>query len=377
MSFMPTNQTGQTDLETLRRRLALAETIGATNRQGNTPIGTALYGLAQVLSARNANKLAGEVAGAEQAQRADSYAKLGSIMEALNEARQSGQPIPPGLMEQAGQIADPQIAGLAAALYGRAMEPAQAMERKTYTDPTGIVRYRDDGSPLPGQEGYDDSVLVTPQERLEVRQQGVAARQRANELDAERNAITREQEERQRNKLSSTAEKALDQATAAAIEAGQSRFELEALANDYDALDPASGLSARWQESLKSITGSEDAVSVMRTRYAKLRNSEAVKNLPPGVASDRDIALALEGFLPATANPKEVASFLRGLAKMSAFDEAFNVYKARYIDEKSGIRGLLDAWRGSDELADLRAGMTAKSGKETVLVNDVEVEIVE
>ncbi len=371
------NATGQTPLIELQRRLALAQQMARNPGESATPAGAALRGLAQILAARNAGKLTAEVEQTEQAQRADSYAKLGAIMDAMNAARQSGQPIPAGLLEQAGQIPDPQIAGLAATLYGRAMEPTQAMDRKFYTDPTGIKRYVDDGSILPGQEGYGDDVLVTPQERLEVERTNANERARANEIARERIGLDRQESERQGRKLSAASEKAMIEAQDAAMAAGRSVYELQAIANDYETLDPAAGMSARWQESIKKVAGTEDAVSVLRARYSTVRNSEAIKNLPPGVATDKDIQLALEGFLPATANPKQVASFLRGLSKMAAVDEAFQSYKARYIDDNNGARGLLDAWKGSDELKQLKSGMTTKAGKETIVVNDVEVEIVE
>jgi len=76
-----------------------------------------------------------------------------------------------------------------------------------------------------------------------------------------------------------------------------------------------------------------------------VRNSQVVKNLPPGVASDRDIQIAMEGYPTDTTNPETMAAFLRGMAKLERYNEDFNDFAAGYVDKNNGTRGMVDAWK--------------------------------
>ena len=169
--------------------------------------------------------------------------------------------------------------------------------------------------------------------------------------------VAEDKEQRQSTKLSSASEKALLEATDRAANAGRLRFEMEELARDFEANgdEIIAGVGGDAREAFNRVFGSQDGITQLRTRYTALRNSQAVKNLPPGVASDRDIALALEGFLPPSANATAMASFLRGMAKMNLYDEVYNEFAANYIDQNSGARGLLNAWKQSPELAQLQS----------------------
>lgn len=132
--------------------------------------------------------------------------------------------------------------------------------------------------------------------------------------------------------------------------ASQSRLNAEKyslMAEDFEKLDPTSGLAGQAFEFMKQATGSEDAVSELRKEYAKLRASQTVKNLPPGAASDKDIELALSGFPKATSNPEYMASFLRGLEKMQRLEATYNEFKANYLSENGTERGMLEAWKRS------------------------------
>lgn len=339
--------TGQTSLPDLRRRMELAQFMATQPRQSNTPVGGGLMALAQALNARKATKLGAEVEDAEKKQRTGDYALLGEMLD--NGAIDT---------KRLGEFQNEQVAQLALALATRQAAPEDI---KTYKDPMGITRYLtgpNQGQPAPGQEEYGDDVLVSPQERFDLDKRNSDMRAEGNQIDREQMMLQREEGERIASKLNSTDAKALDDAIAKAQAAGQAIFEMQAIASDYEALAPASGAIANWQEAYKSITGQQDSVTTLRTRYAGLRASEVVKNLPPGAASDKDIELALSGFLPPNAQPDQVASFLRGMAKLSAFDEGYNTFKARYIDENNGQRGLIDAWKKSDDLKALREGMT-------------------
>lgn len=85
------------------------------------------------------------------------------------------------------------------------------------------------------------------------------------------------------------------------------------------------------REAWKGAFGSQDPISGLRSEYNQLVNAQAVKNLPPGPASDKDIALAKQGFPPANASGEYLQSFLRGMAKMQNAVAAAADRKANWI----------------------------------------------
>lgn len=148
--------------------------------------------------------------------------------------------------------------------------------------------------------------------------------------------------------LSVHMQKRLSAANDAAIEASSNAIEFEELATQIASSNIRGGLfGATWTEKAKELTGNQDAVSALRKRYFAIRSSAAVKNLPPGVASDKDIEMALMGFPSEKANKEEISSFLRGLAKLERAADQYNTFTANYISTTGGEKGMLSAWRDS------------------------------
>jgi hypothetical protein len=54
--------------------------------------------------------------------------------------------------------------------------------------------------------------------------------------------------------------------------------------------------------------------------------------LPPGAASDKDVALAMAGFPPDTADAATMASFLRGMSKLSTYTAVTENAKAEWVN---------------------------------------------
>jgi len=109
---------------------------------------------------------------------------------------------------------------------------------------------------------------------------------------------------------------AMNKAASDAVAAQAQADGADALAARLQASGARGGLGSAWGETIKSITGSQDEVSLIRAQYQQLINSSIINNLPPGVASDRDIMLFSKGFPSSTAPADYVASFLRGMAKV-------------------------------------------------------------
>lgn len=155
---------------------------------------------------------------------------------------------------------------------------------------------------------------------------------------------------REGRELSAYNQKALDEATTTAIKSGGNVGKFTTLANELDAANIQGGKGTRVSEYMKNITGNQDEITNLRRGFFAIRSSQAVNNLPPGVASDKDIELALKGFPGDDASGDYMASFLRGMAKMEKFNEQFNTYKADFIAQHGSMRtskgkNMLSGWK--------------------------------
>ena len=137
--------------------------------------------------------------------------------------------------------------------------------------------------------------------------------------------------------LDATASKIVNDAAVASAGAEQSAGRMEDLADQLSKLRGFSGAAASANEWLKQATGNQDFASQLRTEYTRLRNSQAIKSLPPGVATDKDIELALKGIPPENANPATIASFLRGMAKMSRLEAVAESAKADWVSSNGSL----------------------------------------
>jgi len=103
-----------------------------------------------------------------------------------------------------------------------------------------------------------------------------------------------------------------------------------------------SGFRSQVQESIKGFLGEQDLVTLLRTEAQALRIGTAVANLPPGPASDKDVALVLSGTLDANADPKTLAEYARGIAKLAQMESRFHSDQAAWINKYRDVGGYLD-----------------------------------
>lgn len=157
--------------------------------------------------------------------------------------------------------------------------------------------------------------------------------------------LRQQSEQRQQQKLSATLEKALLTAQDESVNASRSSTEFDILADQVSELDLSGGLRASTTETFKQLLGTQDDVTELRRRFNKVRLSEGLKNLPPGPATDRDVKEAFKGVPPENAPASQIASFLRGAAKMARFDSAYNQFKSDYISENSTTKNINREWR--------------------------------
>lgn len=109
------------------------------------------------------------------------------------------------------------------------------------------------------------------------------------------------------------------------------------LATKIEQAAGTAGIAAKLSENWKSISGNQDIVTQLRNEYTRLRNSAAIRALPPGVATDKDIELALKGIPPETANAATQASFLRGMAKMQQYEAATESAKSEWVNSTGNL----------------------------------------
>ena len=109
------------------------------------------------------------------------------------------------------------------------------------------------------------------------------------------------------------------------------------LATKIEQAGGVSGFMAKASETYKSTFGNQNFVTQLRNEFTRLRNSAAIKALPPGVATDKDIELALKGIPPETANAATQASFLRGMAKMQQYEAATESAKSEWVNANNNL----------------------------------------
>ena len=101
----------------------------------------------------------------------------------------------------------------------------------------------------------------------------------------------------------------------------------------------ASGLASTAKEAFKEVFGTQDYESELRTEAQRLRTSNAVKNLPTGPASDKDIRLVLSGEPPANASPAYLAEYARGIQKLAQYEADYYTASASWLDRYGDNRG--------------------------------------
>ena len=97
------------------------------------------------------------------------------------------------------------------------------------------------------------------------------------------------------------------------------------------------GLATSFNEGLKGALGIQGNQTALRQEYQRIVNSQAISNLPPGAASDKDIMIARQGFPKMSADGEYLASFLRGMAKIQRLSANADSAKADWISENGNV----------------------------------------
>jgi len=80
-------------------------------------------------------------------------------------------------------------------------------------------------------------------------------------------------------------------------------------------------------------------ISMLRTEYQKMANSEVMKSLPPGTASDADRKFAQEGVMAKNATPEQFRKGVEAMARLSEYASKYNEAKLAWVSQNNGSAG--------------------------------------
>lgn len=154
--------------------------------------------------------------------------------------------------------------------------------------------------------------------------------------------------------LSSYAEKQLDLASTEAAQANADSGRYLTLAEKIRNSKMNGGIQSSWGEFIKEQTGNQDEITALRKQVMQIVNSEAIKGLPPGPATDRDIELVRSPFPTEKASPEYVANWLEAISRLNQKRAEFSEFKADFISKNGTFRGkdrgsLVKAWKESQK----------------------------
>jgi len=128
----------------------------------------------------------------------------------------------------------------------------------------------------------------------------------------------------------------IDKAVVASRIANVSANKAVNLAIRYNSIDPAGGFFGSVYGTFKNFVGGEDEVSRLKTDAEKLINEGIVASLPPGPASDKDIAIMSKGFPNSNWNATEITEWLQAYARMKRVESKYQNEYARWLSDNNG-----------------------------------------
>jgi len=201
-----------------------------------------------------------------------------------------------------------------------------------------------DAKPEWGEKGdgmtpYQRATIQGDRDSLEVRKAELAQRELEDKLD--------------REELSPTIQKDLIDTQEKFSQTARELGEYEGLVSKMDEAIAADkgggGVITSFQEWAKKFMGIQDMSSItdLRNKLKGMRAASAVQNLPPGVASDKDIELALSGFPKQNAPMETYRSWIKGMEKLKRIDYIYREALSEYVsgNENRGRAGWLQNWK--------------------------------
>ena len=138
------------------------------------------------------------------------------------------------------------------------------------------------------------------------------------------------------NDIPADTRKLINEAAVTAATSKQSADQFNDLAKRLEAEGGGYGAFSSASDFLKKGVGFQGGMTQLRQEYIRLRNTAAIKSLPPGPATDKDIAMALKGFPSDNASATDLSAFLRGMAKLQDVDASISNAKTDWLAQNNG-----------------------------------------
>jgi hypothetical protein len=167
---------------------------------------------------------------------------------------------------------------------------------------------------------------------------------KAEQLAFQQAELDKKTKEVERERLFAGDKKAIREATAEARNNADRARQLVSVAADYERFEPTPGFFGQVGDKWAEFTGTQGGEQIARANFNALRSSVVADKLPPGAASDKDVALALEGYPTSRYSAEELSSFLRGQAKLAAIAAEREDARAAYMSKDGLDVGFSDKW---------------------------------
>lgn len=171
-------------------------------------------------------------------------------------------------------------------------------------------------------------------------------------LDEKKAAIEIAERQKAIGAIPEAVRKDADAAIIAAGTAEMSANELKALADRIDKTQfGRQGAFATAEDFFIDAFGGKSEAADIRKEFTRLRNSEIIKSLPPGPATDRDIAIFAEGYTKATADPARMTAYLRGASKLRDIEAKVSSAKADWLSNNGSMQRARRSFQAGDYTA--------------------------
>ncbi len=149
--------------------------------------------------------------------------------------------------------------------------------------------------------------------------------------------------------VNNTIQKAIGEADKAASEAWSASTQADRLAQRYwdqylngDFDTGLIGTAKDWIAN--NITGIYSDQTALVKDFTKYRNEQAIKDLPPGVASDRDVQITMAGLPTGRVSPEYLAAYMRGVQKLKLAEYARAAHRSGYLTMNQRFDGITEDW---------------------------------
>ncbi|MDV5140863.1 phage DNA ejection protein [Chimaeribacter arupi] len=252
-------------------------------------------------------------------------ATLSTVGSSPQEVLQQFQQDPQGLMHTVDVVAMNALGikdfyGVQNDRAQRAHESAQLQEtsRHNQTSEQNAIR----GQNLVYQSSMTGHNLAAQRLALDQQKFGLEMQQAQQKADQLKDAAP---------KLSVNMEKSIDQAVNDSTASRNSADQMSGLAQQFRQEKPTTGLFGNANNMFAKLTGSDTTLRDLRIRQNALVNSQVLKFLPPGPATDRDVEIVRQGAPTNMDNPEVVARWLDSMSNLERKSAQFNEFKAEWM----------------------------------------------